>query len=122
MSTFDIIIYHNKNCSSSRNVVDIVRQSGFEPHIIEYLKTPPTAKMLLLLAKRANVSIRDLLRNKEKTYEKLNLSDGNLSDNDIAQSMHQNPELINRPIVVSSQGVSLCRPVDKVLELLVLPQ
>ncbi|MHC5305827.1 arsenate reductase (glutaredoxin) [Bartonella sp. LJL80] len=122
MSAFDVIIYHNPRCSTSRNVIAMVRAIGHEPHIIEYLKTPPTAELLLLLANRAGVSIREFVRQKEDNYQALGLDDESLSDEHIAQSMHDHPELINRPIVVCPKGVSLCRPAEKVSELLILPE
>lgn len=122
MSALDIVIYHNPRCTTSRNVVGLVRAMGYEPHIIEYLKTPPTAEMLLLLANRAEVPIREFIRTKEKSYESVGLVDETLSDEVIAKKMHEHPELINRPIVVCPNGVALCRPAEKVTELLVLPK
>lgn len=122
MQDFDVIIYHNPRCATSRAVVGLVRALGYEPHIIEYLKTPPTAEMLLWLASRANVSIRDFLRTKEPTYKKEGLADETLADEVIAKKMHDHPELINRPIVVCSKGVALCRPAETVTNLLVLPE
>lgn len=122
MSALDIVIYHNPRCTTSRNVVGLVRAMGYEPHIIEYLKTPPTAEMLLLLANRAEVPIREFIRTKEKSYESVGLADETLSDEVIAKKMHEHPELINRPIVVCPNGVALCRPAEKVTELLVLPK
>ena len=122
MSALDIVIYHNPRCTTSRNVVGLVRAMGYEPHIIEYLKTPPTAEMLLLLANRAEVPIREFIRTKEKSYESVGLADETLSDEVIAKKMHEHPELINRPIVVCPNGAALCRPAEKVTELLVLPK
>lgn len=122
MSALDIVIYHNPRCTTSRNVVGLVRAMGYEPHIIEYLKTSPTAEMLLLLANRAEVPIREFIRTKEKSYESVGLADEKLSDEVIAKKMHEHPELINRPIVVCPNGVALCRPAEKVTELLVLPK
>lgn len=122
MQDFDVIIYHNPRCATSRAVVGLVRALGYEPHIIEYLKTPPTAEMLLWLASRANVSIRDFLRTKEPAYKKEGLADETLADEVIAKKMHDHPALINRPIVVCSKGVALCRPAETVTNLLVLPE
>lgn len=122
MQETDVIIYHNSRCATSRTVVGLVRALGYEPHIIEYLKTPPTAEMLLWLASRANVSIRDFLRTKEPDYKKEGLDDETLTDEVIAKKMHDHPELINRPIVVCSKGVALCRSVETVTNLLVLPE
>ncbi|EJF91705.1 arsenate reductase family protein [Bartonella tamiae] len=119
MSQFDVIIYHNRQCSTSCNVVRLVSALGYEPHIIEYLKTPPRIEMLLQLAQRADMSIRDFLRVKEKKYHEFSLDDQSLSDDYIAQKMHENPELINRPIVVCPHGVALCRPAESVSELLI---
>ena len=121
MQNTDVIIYHNPRCATSRSVVGLVRAMGYEPHIIEYLKTPPTPEMLLWLASRANVSIREFLRTKEAAYKKLSLDDESLPDDVIAKKMHDHPELINRPIVVCPKGVQLCRPAETVTNLLILP-
>lgn len=118
MQTFDVIIYHNARCSTSRTVLDFIRINGYEPHVIEYLKTPPTPAMLRLLAARADVPLRSFLREKEAAYKKLRLDDSALDDEYLADVMHKHPELINRPIVVSPQGVRLCRPAEAVSELL----
>lgn len=122
MSELDIIIYHNPRCSTSRSVVEVVRAMGYEPHIIEYLKTPPTIEMLLLLANRAGLSIRDFVRTKEPSYKTEGLDNEALSDEAIAAKLHEHPELINRPIVVCPNGVAICRPAEKVTELLLLPK
>lgn len=119
MSAFDIIIYHNPKCSTSRTVLAFIKSTGFEPHIIEYLKTPPSVEMLLLLAVRSGVSIREFLREKEPSYKQFGLDNQTLSDEKIAEIMHAHPVLINRPIVVSPIGVKLCRPAEIVGELLV---
>lgn len=119
MQAFDVIIYHNPRCSTSRDVLDMIRANGIEPHIIEYLKTPPTALILNLLAKRSDMELRDFIRTKEEAYNKFGLDDLTLNDEQISALMHQHPELINRPIVVSPNGVKLCRPATSVNELLV---
>lgn len=118
MSAFDVIIYHNPKCSTSRTVLALIKSAGFEPHVIEYLKTPPSIEMLLLLAVRAGVNIREFLRKKETAYQKFNLDNPDLTDEKIAEIMHAHPALINRPLVISPIGVKLCRPADAVGELL----
>lgn len=119
MFGLDVIIYHNPQCTTSRNVMNNIKILGFEPHVIEYLKTPPSARMLLLLAARAGVNIRNFIRTKEPNYLKLNLDDPAISDERIAEFMNKHPELIERPIVISPVGVRLCRPAELVNELLI---
>lgn len=118
MQAFDVIIYHNPRCGTSRDVLDMIRATGIEPHIIEYLKTPPSALMLNILAARADIELREFIRTKEEAYNKFGLDDLSLSDEDISAFMNKHPELINRPIVVSPKGVKLCRPAESVNDLL----
>lgn len=114
----DVIIYHNPDCGTSRNTLALIRNAGVEPHVIEYLKTPPSRVMLLQLIARMGVSTRDLLREKGTPYSELGLGDPGLTDDQLLDAMLSHPILINRPIVVSPKGVSLCRPSEEVLDLL----
>jgi len=118
MPSFDVIIYHNPQCSTSRNVMNSIKILGFEPHVIEYLKTPPSARMLLLLAVRAGVNIKNFIRTKEPSYFALIKSA--TGDEEIAEILNKHPELIERPIVISPVGVRLCRPAELVNELLIV--
>ncbi|CDN94494.1 arsenate reductase (glutaredoxin) [Rhizobium pusense] len=114
----DVIIYHNLDCGTSRNTLAMIRNSGIEPHVIEYLKTPPSRDMLTQLITRMGVSVRELLREKGTPYAELGLGDPALSDAQLLDAMMAHPILINRPIVISPKGVRLCRPSEDVLDLL----
>jgi len=118
----DVIIYHNPECGTSRNTLALILNAGIEPHVIEYLKTPPSRVMLISLAKRMGLSLRDLLREKGTPYHELGLDDHNLQDDKILDAMMAHPILINRPIVVTSIGVKLCRPSETVIDILPLRQ
>jgi arsenate reductase len=113
-----ITIYHNPDCGTSRNVLAMIRQSGVEPEIIEYLKTPPSREKLLELIKAMGIRVRDLLREKGTPYRELGLDDPKLTDAQLIDQMMAHPILINRPIVVTPKGVKLCRPSETVLPLL----
>lgn len=108
----DIIIYHNPGCGTSRNTLAMIRNAGIEPHVIEYVKTPPSREMLVQLIERAGITPRQLLREKELG------SDERIADEDIVDAMMERPILINRPLVISPLGVKLCRPSEEVLDLL----
>ncbi|MFC4624421.1 arsenate reductase (glutaredoxin) [Daeguia caeni] len=114
----DIIIYHNPECGTSRNTLAMIRNSGIEPHVIEYLKTPPTRTLLQQLVERMGVSVRDILREKGTPYGELGLHDPDLTDEQLLDAIEAHPILINRPIVVTPKGVKLCRPSETVLDLL----
>lgn len=114
----DIIIYHNPDCGTSRNTLAMIRNAGVEPHVIEYLKTPPSRAMLTQLIARMGISVRELLREKGTPYAELGLGDPALIDEQLLDAMMAHPILINRPIVVSPKGVRLCRPSEEVLDLL----
>ncbi|WP_010542918.1 arsenate reductase (glutaredoxin) [Sphingomonas elodea] len=114
----DIIIYHNPECGTSRNALAMIRNAGIEPHVVEYLKTPPSRAMLLDLIARAGITPRDLLREKGTPYAELGLGEPSLSDDALFDAMMAHPILINRPLVVSPLGVKLCRPSEAVLEIL----
>ncbi|WP_132254671.1 arsenate reductase (glutaredoxin) [Methylobacterium segetis] len=114
----EVIIYHNPACGTSRNALAMIRNAGIEPHVIEYLKTPPTRALLRQLVGRAGISVRDLLRQKGTPYADLGLADPSLSDDQLLDAIEAHPILINRPLVVSPKGVRLCRPSEAVLDLL----
>ena len=114
----DIVIYHNPLCGTSRNALAMIRNVGIEPHVIEYLKTPPSRALLLELIDRAGITPRALLREKGTPYAELGLRDETLTDEALVDAMMEHPILINRPLVVSQLGVKLCRPSEAVLDLL----
>lgn len=116
--TTDIIIYHNPACGTSRNALAMIRNAGIEPHVVEYLKTPPSRAMLESLIERAGIGARALLREKGTPYAELGLDNPNLTDEQLLDAMMAHPILINRPLVVSPLGVRLCRPSETVLDLL----
>ena len=114
----DVIIYHNPECETSRNVLAMIRNSGVEPHIIEYLKCPPTRRLLTQLIARAGLTVRQILREKGTPYRELGLGDPSLSDDVLLDAIGAHPILMNRPLVVTPKGVRLCRPSEQVLDLL----
>jgi arsenate reductase (glutaredoxin) len=114
----DIIIYHNPECGTSRNALAMIRNAGIEPHVIEYLKTPPSRSLLLQLLERAGLTPRELLREKGTPFHELGLGDPSLTDEQLIDAMVAHPIVINRPLVVSPLGVKLCRPSEAVLDLL----
>ena len=116
-----ITIYHNPACGTSRNTLGIIRQSGEEPVVVEYLKNPLTRSELVSLIKSIGIDPRDLLRRKGTPYEELKLDDPKWSDDQIHDFMVSHPILINRPIVVTSKGARLCRPSEEVLGILPNP-
>ena len=120
--TTDAIIYHNPECGTSRNALAMIRNAGIEPHVIEYLKTPPSRAMLVQLIERARLTPRQLLREKGTPYAELGLDDDALSDDALVDAMMAHPVLINRPLVVTPLGVRLCRPSEAVLDILPEPQ
>jgi arsenate reductase len=114
----DIIIYHNSGCGTSRNTLALIRNAGIEPHVVEYLKTPPSRALLEQLIDRAGITPRELLREKGTPYSELGLGDTALGDEVLIDAMMAHPVLINRPVVVSPLGVKLCRPSEEVLDLI----
>ena len=114
-------IYHNPACGTSRNTLAIIRASGTEPTVIEYLKTPPTRGELRELVQRMGITLRDVLRRKGTPYDELGLDDATLSDDALLDAIEAHPILINRPIVVTPKGVRLCRPSEQVVDLLEQP-
>lgn len=114
----DVVIYHNPACGTSRNALALIRHAGIEPHVIEYLKTPPSRGMILGLVERMGVPLRSLLREKGTPFAELGLGDPALTDDQLLDAIEAHPILLNRPIVVSPLGVHLCRPSEAVLDLL----
>jgi arsenate reductase len=114
----DAIIYHNPACETSRNTLSIIRNAGVEPHIIEYLKCPPTRLLPTQLLDRAGLIVREILREKGTPYHDLGLGDPALSDEALLDAIAAHPILMNRPLVITPKGVRLCRPSEKVLDLL----
>jgi len=118
----NITVYHNPQCGTSRNVLAMIRDSGIEPTVIEYLKTPPDTDALKSLIAAMAVPVRDVIRTKDTPYDALGLGDPTLSDDELIEAMLQHPILINRPIVVTPLGTRLCRPSEAVLDILPSPQ
>lgn len=114
----EIVIYHNPECGTSRNVLALIRNSGVEPHVVEYLKTPPARMLLVEMIGRAGITPRNLLREKGTPFAELGLADTSLSDDALVDAMMEHPILINRPLVVTPLGVKLCRPSEAVLDIL----
>ncbi len=114
----DVVIYHNPACGTSRNTLGLIRNAGIEPHVIEYLKCPPSRALLTQLIARAGLTPRALLREKGTPFAELKLDDPTLSDEQLLDAMIAHPILINRPLVVTPKGVRLCRPSEEVLDLL----
>ena len=117
-----ITIYHNPKCGTSRNVLALIRNSGVEPEVIEYLKTPPTKARLAELVAATGQGVRALIREKGTPYAELGLADAKWSDDQLLDFMLAHPILINRPLVVTPLGVKLCRPSETVLDILPHPQ
>lgn len=118
----NITIYHNPNCATSRNVLAMIRNAGFEPEIVAYLTDPPSRATLVELIARMGISPRDLLRRKGTPYDELGLDDPKVTDDHLIDMMLEHPILINRPIVVTPMGVKLCRPSETVVDFLPSPQ
>ena len=114
----DVIIYHNPACGTSRNTLALIRNSGIEPHVIDYQKCPPTRAMLVQLIERAGLTPSGLLREKGTPYAELGLANPELDDEALIDAMMSHPILINRPLVVTPKGVRLCRPSERVIDLL----
>jgi arsenate reductase (glutaredoxin) len=115
-----ITIYHNPNCGTSRNVLALIRNSGVEPEVVEYLKNPPSRAKLIELIAKLGIPVRELLRQKGTPYDELQLGNPALSDDALLDAIVTHPILMNRPIVVTSLGTKLCRPSEVVLD--ILPQ
>ncbi len=117
-----ITIYHNPKCGTSRNVLALIRNTGLEPEVIEYLKTPATREKLLELVRQMGISVRELLRQKGTPHDELGLGDESVTDDALLDAMVAHPILMNRPIVVTALATRLCRPSELVLDILPLPQ
>ncbi|HDR2626476.1 glutaredoxin-dependent arsenate reductase [Enterobacter cancerogenus] len=117
-----ITLFHNPDCGTSRNTLEMIRNSGNEPEIVLYLDTPPSRETLCKLIADMGISVRDLLRTNVEPYAQLGLADGQFSDEQLIDFMLQYPILINRPIVVTPLGTRLCRPSERVLDILPDPQ
>ena len=111
-------IYHNPRCSTSRNVLQMIRDAGIEPTIIEYLKSPPSRPTLAGLIQQSGLSVREAVRAKESLYGELGLDAADVTDEQLLDAMVDNPILINRPFVVTEKGARLCRPTELVKEIL----
>lgn len=118
----DITIYHNPQCSTSRNTLALIRNSGAQPEVVEYINTPPSRETLAQLAAQTGQPVRALIRSKEKRYAELQLDNPALTDEQLLDAMLAHPILINRPIVVTPLGTRLCRPSEAVLDILPAPQ
>jgi arsenate reductase len=118
----NITIYHNPSCGTSRNTLALIRNTGVEPQVIEYLKTPPSREELKSMIAKAGLTVRDAIREKGTPYAELGLDNPALSDDELLDAMLAHPILINRPFVVTPNGVRLCRPSEVVLDILPLPQ
>lgn len=114
----DVTIYHNPRCGTSRTTLEMIRAAGIEPAIIDYLARPPSHALLKAMAEAAGLPVRALLRSKEALYTALGLADAALDDDALVDAMLAHPVLIERPLVVSSKGVRLCRPAERVREIL----
>ena len=113
-----IVIYHNPRCTKSRETMKLLEEKGIKPKVIEYLKTPPSAAELKELLAKLGIGPRQLLRKGEAPYKDLNLADAKLSDSAVIKAMVENPILVERPIVVTPKGAALCRPKEKVFDLI----
>ena len=122
MENTTVTIYHNPGCGTSRNTLALIRNAGIEPQVIEYVTTPPSQEVLADMIAKAGLSVREAIREKGTPYAELGLDNPNLTDAQLLAAMVATPILINRPLVVSALGVRLCRPSEKVLEILPLPQ
>lgn len=120
MST--VTIYHNPQCGTSRNTLALIRNAGLEPRVVHYLETPPTRDELVRLIEACGLSVREVMRSKGDLFDELNLGDEKWSDEQLIDFMVEHPILINRPIVVTERGALLCRPSERVLDILVQPQ
>ena len=118
----DITIYHNARCGTSRNTLALIRNTGVEPRVVDYLAAPPDRATLAAMIAKAGLTVREAMRSKEQVFADLGLGDPALGDDMLLDAMLANPILINRPFVVTPDGVRLCRPSELVLDILPLPQ
>ncbi|SEK99219.1 arsenate reductase [Pseudoxanthomonas sp. GM95] len=113
-----VTIWHNARCSNSRGALELIREAGFEPTVIDYLNDPPDRATLVATLAATGLPVRDLMRHKEPAYAELGLDDPGIDDAALIEAMLRKPVLINRPIVITERGTRLCRPPEKVLEIL----
>ena len=118
----DTIIYHNPKCGTSRNTLALIRNAGIEPQVILYLETPPSRAQLVQLVADCGLSVREVLRAKGDLYDELGLADPKWTNDELLDFMVAHPILINRPIVITPKGTAMCRPSEKVLDILHQPQ
>ena len=118
----DITIYHNPRCGTSRNTLALIRNTGIEPRVVDYLAAPPDRATLAAMIASAGLTVREAMRSKEQVYADLGLGAPALGDDALLDAMLANPVLINRPFVVTPNGACLCRPSELVLDILPLPQ
>lgn len=118
----DITIYHNPRCGTSRNTLALIRNTGVEPEVVEYLANPPTREALRALIAQAGISVREAMRAKEAVFAELGLGDAALGDDALLEAMLAHPILLNRPFVITPLGARLCRPSELVLDILPQPQ
>ena len=118
----DITIYHNTRCGTSRTTLALIRNTGVEPNVIEYLHNPPSREELVAVIEKAGISVREAVREKETLFKELGLDDAAVTDERLLDAMIEYPILINRPFVVTPKGTRLCRPAELVLDILPLPQ
>jgi arsenate reductase len=116
-----VTIYHNPKCGTSRNTLEMIKRSGIEPEIILYLENPPSREMIQSLVQKMQIPIRDILRRKGTPFDELGLDNPLLNEDQILDAIEKHPILMNRPIVVTSKGIKLCRPSEVVLEILENP-
>ncbi len=120
MSQDSVVIYHNPNCGTSRNTLAMIRNAGVEPMVIEYLKNPPSKEQVARMIAAAGLTVRQALREKGTPFDELNLGNPALTDEQLLDAIETHPILLNRPFVITSRGIRLCRPSEAVLE--ILPQ
>lgn len=113
-----VTIWHNARCSNSRRALELIRDAGFEPHVVDYLNDPPDRATLVATLAATGLPLRDLMRHKEPAYIELGLDDPGIDDPALIEAMLRKPALINRPIVITDRGTLLCRPPERVLEIL----
>jgi arsenate reductase len=119
---FTVTIYHNPQCATSRNTLGLIRNAGIEPTVIEYLQDPPGREPLARMIRAAGLTVRDALRQKGTPFAELGLENPELTDDELLDAMMKHPILINRPFVVTERGTKLCRPSERVLDILPAPQ
>jgi arsenate reductase (glutaredoxin) len=118
----DVVIYHNPACGTSRNTLALIRNAGVEPHIVDYLKVPPSRELLCRLVRRSGVPLKSILRKTGTPFTELGLGRDAITDDEILEAIAAHPVLLNRPVVVTPWGVKLCRPSELVLDILPLRQ